>query len=195
MSGGATGTASTSRAARARQAREGGPHRPARGDAVIDEDHGPARGVERGAAADISHAPPLQLRELAPGLGLNVGPRRLDHVHDRRAEDDLRGRAVHQRTHAQLWVTRSADLAHDQDLKRRAERPRHLEAHRHSAARQRNDDGPLERSGAGHVPERVGQLLARLAAIAEAHGGSPIPRTYIASLLRWARLLRDLAPR
>ena len=42
-----------------------------------------------------------------------------------------------QRAHRQLGVPGQTELAHHEDIQRRAQRPRDLRAHRHTTARQR----------------------------------------------------------
>src|SRR5262249_54477532 len=117
----------------------------------------------------------LQFLALAPGHGLErrAGDlQRPDHV----AVDD--GDAPRgDRPHGELLVARNAELAHEEHVERRAERPRHLEP---------DGDAPPWRGQDRHVgpprvlPHLLGQRLPGVAAVAERllvrHGRPPTPR-------------------
>ena len=129
---------------------------------MVHQDHGPAADVGRRPAAAVEALAPPQLLQLPardridqiigdvqPGYDVVV-----EHPHA----------AGRDGAHRQLLVAGHAELAHDEDVERRAERVRHLVRHRHAAARQ----GQHEHVRAiGVMGELLGELPTRFAAIAK----------------------------
>ena len=72
------------------------------------------------------------------------------------------------RAHAQLGLERHPELTHDDDIQRRAKRPRHLKRDRDAAPRQAQDNDRL----APQVPQPGGQPPPRIITIGENHHDS-----------------------
>src|SRR5690606_38742360 len=91
---------------------------------------------------DIEAPPPLDLAQLSGALAFDVVAGDAEYVADLLVEYELGMLAVDHRTDRQLRLHRRADLAHDHEIQRRAERRGHLESHGNAAARQRQHAGP-----------------------------------------------------
>jgi hypothetical protein len=72
------------------------------------------------------------------------------------------------RAHAQLGPERHPELAHHDDIQRRAKRPRHLERDRHAAPRQAEHDDGLT----PQVPQPGGTPPPGIITIGENHNNS-----------------------
>ena len=121
--------------ARLRTACDRRPHRRAGGQTVVDEHDRLAAQVGQRPVAAVGPLAPLELLPLALRHALDhvVAEPQLPHellVEHARA-------AARDRPHRQLGLARVAELADEEDVERRPERPRDLARHRHAAARQR----------------------------------------------------------
>ena len=131
--------------------------------AVVDHDHGSSLHVDRGPAVAIALNPAAQLPGLTFERRLEYG---LGHTHLAGGPGVYHSRAIlGNGSHAKLGIPRSAQLAHRQDVQRRVERARHLDADRHAAARKGDDHRPLLREG----QKLGGQTTTRVVTIEELH--------------------------
>ena len=166
-SGAATGTARTT-ARRVRGTRHGdrGARRGAGGDAVVDEDGGPARQRQPGTNGPVG-ARPLLHPSLLGGLGplVRVLVDQLGPTHPLVDEADT---TLGGRPHRQLAVTRYADLPHDHDVERCPQGDRHLGGDDDASTGQAEDDRRVEVVLAEHLAEPASGLQA--IAIAHPHG-------------------------
>jgi len=146
---------------------DGRPHARPGGQAVIDEDDGAVAEVGRGASAAVGFLAALEFPLFGgdDAVDLVLGDQRP--ADDRLVDDPHPARR--NRAHRQLFVAGDAQLAHQEDVERRPERPGHLEADGHAPARQRQDD-PVP--AASQVEEGLGQPPAGVDSISEAsdHG-------------------------
>ena len=141
LSAGATGTANTRRAGWLRRdPTQRRPDRAAGCNAVIDNDRGAAFDRYGGPIAEIAPPPALDLGQLAPLFLFDVGGGRPYLADYLLVQHQMRLIAVDDRADPELGMTRGADLAHEQDIERRTQRLRDLEADRHAAARQGEHD-------------------------------------------------------
>lgn len=135
------------------QRRHGGPHRRAGGEPVVDDDHFAPAHVERRALATERALATRELDELELHESLDLlgrEPQRLQHVLVHHACS-----AGGERAHGELLVPGHAELAYDEDVERRAQRPRYLGRYRNSAARQREHDHIV---ATGVTPQRIREL-------------------------------------
>ncbi len=147
------------------------PHRRAGRETVVDEHHHLARKLGRRAVAAIRALAALELGELPLG----------DPVDDVVAEPQLANQLVVQdarpagrnRPHRQLRLAGVAELADEEDVERRAERPRHLARDGHAAARQRQHDDVVAARQRG---EALAEQPAALGPVTETPGVAHPPR-------------------
>jgi hypothetical protein len=117
------------------------------------------------AAAAVLALAALQLPQSLRLGALDRGRRRPEFAdHPVVEHADAAGR---DRAHRQFLVARRAELADQEHVQGRAQRPRHLVPDRHAAARQRQYDHVV---AAREVAEPPGQLPARFDPIPEHHG-------------------------
>ena len=150
----------------------GGAHGRAGRQPVVDEDDRPVPHVGRRAVVAVGPLAPLQLRLLPGGHRLDRLGRdaqRVDHVRVEHARA-ARGESAH----GQLFVAGHPQFAHQEDVERRTERLRDLEADRDAAARQRQHDHV---GATGVVLQPGRQLPARIGSIAKIHGVPGAPQT------------------
>src|SRR5207237_587095 len=111
----------------------------------------------------IELATTLDLLQLPIFLRFDVGRFRRNCSHDVLVQDHLRLRSINNRTDPKLRLTRSAQLAHDNDVERSPQRTGHLVGHRDTAARQSQNN----RVVASDRHQCSCKLSAGVAAIAE----------------------------
>src|SRR5690606_6982891 len=147
----------------------GGPGRRAGGDAVVDDDGGPAGERHPGPVAPEAAGPALQLGPL-PGLDLgDLALGDTGHAHDLGV--DHPGAVLADRAHAQLGLERHAQLADDDDVQRRAQRGGDLVGHRDTTPGQaQHDDGLV-----AQVRQLRGQPPPGISPIAEPPGSTLAP--------------------
>ena len=181
---GATGTASTSRAApRARTIRQA-----ARADDPVAIPSStitavrPSTGDRRGVAPELT-CPPRQFGALALLDRGDLIGRRAYGLHDALVEEP--DATLADRTHRQLGLGRCAELADDDHVERRGECERDLERHRNPASWQaEHDDGTTPgiivgtpgRTLGRKVPEQAGQPAAGVSTIRRSASSPPLAR-------------------
>jgi hypothetical protein len=119
---------------------DGGASSPAGCEAVVDDDHRATCQRDSRAPTSQARRSPLHLGPLSSlDLGqLCVGHTRLaQHLGVQDTDPVLADRA-----HPQLGLERDAQFSHHQHVERCVERTRHLERHRHAAAREPEDEWP-----------------------------------------------------
>ncbi|VTZ27142.1 hypothetical protein MPC1_4780003 [Methylocella tundrae] len=148
---------------------QGGLHRRAGRDAIVDDDHCLSGNLRPGAFAYVALSAALDLSEFVPAGRVEFGARDAhapDHVII--ANDDGRG-AIDHCSHRQLRLRRHADLADKNKVERRVERRRDLRRDRQAATRQCENHRLL----ALVARERLGQLAAGVFPVQEqAHESS-----------------------
>jgi hypothetical protein len=113
-------------------------HGSARGDAVVDDNHGAA--LERHRLANtVGDAAAFGLFELARQLSFYISPVCAHHPCCRLDNHQLRRSAINQGTDTIFLVTRCANLSHQQDVERRGQFARNFVANRNAVARQGQD--------------------------------------------------------
>src|SRR5262249_44935261 len=137
------------------------------GDAVIDDDGSSILDVERRAARAVDGAAALDLFELTRRLFLDIILGHTQLFCQRRVDEGLRPSAVADRAERQFGLPRNADLAHENDIERRIERPGDLEPDRDAAARQ----GQHDRAPVFKMRQSARKLAAGIGAVGELHGG------------------------
>jgi hypothetical protein len=139
----------------------GRPCRGPGGDPVIDHDHrSPSQRYPDPAPAEALGAA-LQLGTFARLDGGELVGGDMRHAHDLLVDDAHV--ILTDRAHSQLRLERHAQLAHHDDIQRRAKRPCHLERHRNTAARKAEHDRVL----APQIPQAGAQQPSRIHAINE----------------------------
>jgi len=141
------------------------PYRRARGEAVVDEDERLPGQVGRPAISAVCSLPTPELLDLGGNcarelLLLDAEPLQEVLVEDEHASGS-------DRSHRELLVSGKAELAHHEDIERRAERLRQLVRDGHAAARQAEDNDIVP---AGVVPQALGKEAPRFRAVTEAPG-------------------------
>ncbi len=130
-----------------------------RRDAVVDDDHRPARERDHRSATAIQVGAPLHL---TPFTGFRRGdvarrdPRQADHVIVEHAYAVLADRA-----HAELWLEGDTQFSYHDHIEGCLERSCDFERDRHASPREADDDRML----GTQVLKAGGQLLAGVAAI------------------------------
>jgi hypothetical protein len=114
-------------------------HGGAGGDSVVHHDRRAPADRHPGAAGEVELAAPLDLRELAGALLLEVARGDLQLAQDLLVEHGLGAIAVDHGADRELGLQRRPDLAHQHQIERRAERTGNLQPDRHAAAGQRKD--------------------------------------------------------
>jgi hypothetical protein len=143
------------------QHRDGSPGGGAGGQPVVDDDDGAALNRLGGPAPTVAGHPPCRLGPFGPDDVGEVFGGQAD------AGDGDQGRVEHHDAHfsdgaqGQLGLPGAAELADDQDIQGRAERPGHLGGHRHPTAGQASHDRRLQ----PELVESPGQLAARIGPI------------------------------
>ena len=124
-----------------------GPGGGSRGQPIVDHDRGAAGRTEVPPPAEIERAPSLNLVKLSATGLLKIGRIAAGHAANRLVDDGLRILAVNDGSQGELGLARRADLAHQDKVDRRLQRPGDLHRQRHPAARQGVDDrfGKIER--------------------------------------------------
>ncbi len=133
------------------------------GDAVVHHDGGPPGQRQAGAFAPVEPGPPLQLVTLAllhHRQVVGADPRPSHHVLGEDPDAVLADGA-----HGQLRLDRDPELAHDDGVQGRPQRPGDLGRHHHPAARQAQHHRVL----VAQVPEDRRQLPAGCDPIIEGH--------------------------
>jgi hypothetical protein len=110
-------------------------HGRARGQAIVDQDHGPAAHFESRGVVAVQPLAPVQFTSLLLGNSVDDAFRdaeRSHHVviHEANA-------AAGDGAHCQFLVPRYAEFAHHEDIQWSMQRTRHLERNRDAATRQR----------------------------------------------------------
>ena len=147
---------------------EGGANGAARGDAVVDDDHG--------ASADVDGAPAVTVRADALGhlallLHDELGQLLLGHADElHRVPVDVHGPLLGHRANPELGLYRRADLAHDAHVERCIEGARDLVGDRDASSRKPEHD----RLGSTVDTQALGQLTARVNAIDKDGSHAPI---------------------
>ena len=120
LSGAPTGIATTMRVAPRARATAGDAHRRARGDAVVDDDRGAPREVDRACIAAEPRDPGLEFVALAP-LDRGELSRLQAHVGDDVVVEHPRP-LLADRAHRELGLAGYSELAHDEHVERCTER-------------------------------------------------------------------------
>lgn len=131
----------------------GGSHARASGQAVVDEDDGPAGGPRHRPVPAIGLFQPQQLLALTLNHPLDHVRRDAQAAHD--VVVDHHDSSARDRAHRHLFVARDAELAYQEDIEGSAEGHRDFVRHRHTARRQPQNDHvgmtpvAFEKSGQG----------------------------------------------
>src|SRR5208283_1323080 len=115
---------------------QGGARRGARRDAVVDDDRDAALRLRTGPRPDIEPPSPLDLFKLASADGLKLLLADASHRDNVLIADGDRLAAVRHSAHCELGLEGYADLADENQIKRRLQRRRDRRGHGRAAARQ-----------------------------------------------------------